>query len=271
MEAVLGGLKRKFLAGELLHHPFRATGRAGGVRRPIRQDHPARSAGQQISARRTRSSARWRHRHQHRLHRIGAGFFGGEGFILQKLEGTGVFMHSGGTIVPMTSRRGRSVDTGCLAFDDVDYDIVRVGGIKTSLFGGEGLFFASLTGRRVAPDAAVLGWPTASTPRSEAIARRQARPRRHARRPRRPDRRRPKVATLPVEVEAARRRDEPEPGADRTMDLTPSRNSYYASGERSSRPAAAPSRCRRPWKSTRGRGTSPIRPAATTKSTSSSS
>ncbi len=83
--------------------------------------------------------------------RIGAGFFGGEGFILQKLEGRGqVFAHSGGTIVPMELQPGErlKVDTGCLvAFQPtVDYDIVRVGGIKTSLFGGEGLFFAALTG-----------------------------------------------------------------------------------------------------------------------------
>jgi uncharacterized protein (TIGR00266 family) len=83
--------------------------------------------------------------------RLGAGFFGGEGFILQKLEGTGLtFLHSGGTIVPMTLTAGDrlKVDTGCLvAFDPtVDYDIIRVGGIKTSLFGGEGLFFASLVG-----------------------------------------------------------------------------------------------------------------------------
>ena len=83
--------------------------------------------------------------------RIGAGFFGGEGFILQKLEGSGLaFIHSGGTIVPMTLTAGERlrVDTGCLvAFDEtVSYDIVRVGGVKTSLFGGEGLFFAEMTG-----------------------------------------------------------------------------------------------------------------------------
>jgi uncharacterized protein (TIGR00266 family) len=83
--------------------------------------------------------------------RIGAGFFGGEGFILQKLEGNGqTFIHSGGTVVDMTLAPGEQlrVDTGCLvALDEtVTYDIVRVGGVKTSLFGGEGLFFASLTG-----------------------------------------------------------------------------------------------------------------------------
>src|SRR5947208_2997999 len=83
--------------------------------------------------------------------RLGAGFFGGEGFILQRLEGSGeVFIHSGGTIVPMDLRAGEKirVDTGCLvAFDPtVDYDIEMVGGIKTAIFGGEGLFLASMTG-----------------------------------------------------------------------------------------------------------------------------
>ena len=83
--------------------------------------------------------------------RLGAGFFGGEGFILEKLEGTGrVFIHAGGTIVEHHLAAGEKlkVDTGCLvAFDpSVDYDIERVGNIKTSLFGGEGLFFASMTG-----------------------------------------------------------------------------------------------------------------------------
>jgi uncharacterized protein (TIGR00266 family) len=83
--------------------------------------------------------------------RLGAGFFGGEGFILQRIEGSGdVFVHSGGTIIPMELGPGEQlrVDTGCLvAFDPtVDYDIQFVGGIKTAVFGGEGLFFASLTG-----------------------------------------------------------------------------------------------------------------------------
>jgi uncharacterized protein (TIGR00266 family) len=83
--------------------------------------------------------------------RLGAGFFGGEGFILQKLEGRGqLFLHSGGTILEQTLGAGErlKVDTGCLvAFEPtVDYDIQRVGGIKTSLFGGEGLFFAAMTG-----------------------------------------------------------------------------------------------------------------------------
>ncbi len=83
--------------------------------------------------------------------KLGAGFFGGEGFILQKLQGDGLaFVHAGGAIHKVTLAQGRSlrVDTGCLvAFQpSVDYDIQFVGGIKTALFGGEGLFFAKMTG-----------------------------------------------------------------------------------------------------------------------------
>jgi uncharacterized protein (TIGR00266 family) len=83
--------------------------------------------------------------------RLGAGFFGGEGFILQKLEGDGmVFFHAGGTIAEKTLAPGETlrVDTGCLAAmqPSVDFDIQYVGKIKTALFGGEGLFFARITG-----------------------------------------------------------------------------------------------------------------------------
>ncbi len=83
--------------------------------------------------------------------RLGAGFFGGEGFILQKLEGDGLaFVHAGGTIVARELKAGETlrIDTGCLvAFDSsVDYDIQMVKGVKTALFGGEGLFYAALTG-----------------------------------------------------------------------------------------------------------------------------
>lgn len=83
--------------------------------------------------------------------RLGAGFFGGEGFILQKLEGDGLaFVHAGGTIKRMQLAAGEriKVDTGCLvAFGPtVDYDIEFVGGVKNMFFGGEGLFFASLRG-----------------------------------------------------------------------------------------------------------------------------
>ena len=83
--------------------------------------------------------------------KIGVGFFGGEGFILQKLEGDGLaFVHGGGTIVKKTLIQGQvlKVDTGCLVAmtKDVKYDIQFVGGLKNTLFGGEGLFFVTLTG-----------------------------------------------------------------------------------------------------------------------------
>ena len=83
--------------------------------------------------------------------KIGVGFFGGEGFILQKLEGDGLaFVHGGGTIVKKTliPEQVLKVDTGCLVAmtKDVKYDIQFVGGLKNTLFGGEGLFFATLTG-----------------------------------------------------------------------------------------------------------------------------
>lgn len=83
--------------------------------------------------------------------KIGVGFFGGEGFILQKLEGDGLaFVHGGGTIVKKTLIPGQvlKVDTGCLVAmtKDVKYDIQFVGGLRNTLFGGEGLFFATLTG-----------------------------------------------------------------------------------------------------------------------------
>jgi uncharacterized protein (TIGR00266 family) len=83
--------------------------------------------------------------------KIGAGLFGGEGFILQRLEGEGMaFVHAGGTIIERHLSAGETlrVDTGCLvAFSiSVDYDIQFIGGFKNSLFGGEGLFLAKLTG-----------------------------------------------------------------------------------------------------------------------------
>ena len=83
--------------------------------------------------------------------RLGAGFFGGEGFILQRISGTGsAFIHAGGTLITETLGPGEvlRVDTGCLvAFDDsVSYDIQMAGSLKTSMFGGEGLFLARMTG-----------------------------------------------------------------------------------------------------------------------------
>jgi uncharacterized protein (TIGR00266 family) len=154
---LLGGLKRKFLAGESLFLTFFRSSVPNAkvafagpypgkiLRMPLQnsailcqRDSFLCAAGRiDINIEFTK--------------RLGAGFFGGEGFILQRLEGTGeVFIHSGGTIVPLELKAGEKlkVDTGCLvAFDPtVDYDIQFVGGIKTALFGGEGLFFALMTG-----------------------------------------------------------------------------------------------------------------------------
>ena len=154
---LLGGLKRKLLAGESFFITrFRANGLPGKV--AFAGPYPGKIIpldliSQQLLCQKDSflcavgdldlSIAFTR--------RIGAGFFGGEGFILQKIEGSGkLFIHSGGTIVPFTLAAGErlKVDTGCLVALDstVDYDIERVGGIKTTLFGGEGLFFAALTG-----------------------------------------------------------------------------------------------------------------------------
>ncbi len=83
--------------------------------------------------------------------KLGAGLFGGEGFILQKLTGDGLaFIHAGGTIIEKQLAAGESlrVDTGCLVgfSPSVDYDIQFIGGFKNALFGGEGLFLAKMTG-----------------------------------------------------------------------------------------------------------------------------
>jgi uncharacterized protein (TIGR00266 family) len=154
---LMAGLKRKFLAGESLFLTFfrctSATARVAFsgpypgkiIRMPLQnsailcqRDAFLCAAGNiDINVEFTK--------------RLGAGFFGGEGFILQRLEGSGeVFIHSGGTIILIELKAGEKlrVDTGCLvAFDPtVDYDIELVGGIKTALFGGEGLFLASMTG-----------------------------------------------------------------------------------------------------------------------------
>lgn len=154
---LLGGLKRKFLAGESLFITY-FKGTSAGARVAFAGPYPGKIIhiplnGQPVLCQRDAflcctgdidlSIAFTK--------RLGAGFFGGEGFILQKMEGRGeLFIHSGGTIVPFELKPGERlrVDTGCLVALDggVDYDITRVGGIKTSLFGGEGLFFASLTG-----------------------------------------------------------------------------------------------------------------------------
>lgn len=107
--------------------------------------------------------------------RLGRGLFGGEGFIMQKLEGDGMaFVHAGGTMAKKVLQPGEilRVDTGCIVgfTQDVDYDIEFVGGIKNSIFGGEGLFFAKLQGQGTVyiqslPFSRLAGRVLASAPR----------------------------------------------------------------------------------------------------------
>jgi uncharacterized protein (TIGR00266 family) len=83
--------------------------------------------------------------------KLGRGLFGGEGFIMQKIEGDGMaFVHTGGTLAKKELAAGEvlKVDTGCIVgfTKDIDYDIEFIGGIKNSIFGGEGLFYATLRG-----------------------------------------------------------------------------------------------------------------------------
>lgn len=87
--------------------------------------------------------------------KLGRGLFGGEGFIMQKLEGDGMaFVHAGGTLARRELAVGEvlKVDTGCIVgfTKDIDYDIEFVGGIKNTIFGGEGVFFATLRGPGIA-------------------------------------------------------------------------------------------------------------------------
>ena len=87
----------------------------------------------------------------HFQQRILTGLFGGEGFIMQRLDGDGwVFVQMGGTVIERELAAGEElhVDTGCVAAftPSVDFDLIRAGGVRSSLFGGEGLFFARLTG-----------------------------------------------------------------------------------------------------------------------------
>lgn len=82
--------------------------------------------------------------------KLGSGLFGGEGFILQKLQGDGMaFIHAGGTIIQrQLNNETLRVDTGCIVgFEStVNYDIERAGGLKSMIFGGEGIFLATLSG-----------------------------------------------------------------------------------------------------------------------------
>ena len=155
-DKILGALKRKLMGESLFLTYFHAAspGEVG-----FAGDYPGRiqalslAAGQTIMVQResflcAQSSVTLNIAFTKRL---GAGFFGGEGFILEKLTGPGTaFIHAGGDHIEFTLGPGESlqVDTGCIvAFEEsVDYDIQYVGGIKRALFGGEGLFLATLTG-----------------------------------------------------------------------------------------------------------------------------
>ncbi|MDX2152009.1 MAG: TIGR00266 family protein [Bryobacteraceae bacterium] len=155
-EKLWGAVKRK-LMGESLFLTYFRTRAAGEVgfagNYPGRVQHFHLAAGQSILVQRdsflfaqstvTLNIAL--------VKKLGAGFFGGEGFILEKLTGPGdVFIHGGGDFVEFNLGPGEAlqVDTGCIvAFDEsVSYDIQFVGGIKTAIFGGEGLFLATLNG-----------------------------------------------------------------------------------------------------------------------------
>ena len=116
--------------------------------------------------------------------RLGAGFFGGEGFIMQRLQGDGLaFVHAGGTLYERVLAPGEAlrVDTGCIvAFQPtVDYDIQYVGSVKTAFFGGEGLFFATLRGPgkiwlQSLPFSRLAGRIVAAAPQSGAVGARKA-------------------------------------------------------------------------------------------------
>ena len=155
-EKIWGAVKRKLMGESLFMTYFRSStpgevGFAGSY--PGRVQAFDLKAGQSIFVQRdafvvAQSSATL---NIALVKRLGAGFFGGEGFILEQLTGPGtVFIHAGGDFVEFTLAAGESmqVDTGCIvAFEEtVHYDIQLAGGIRTAIFGGEGLFLATLTG-----------------------------------------------------------------------------------------------------------------------------
>jgi len=155
-EKIWGALKRKLMGESLFLTYFRSStlgevGFAGSY--PGRIQAFELAAGQSVMVQRdsflvAQSTAQLNIAF---VKKLGAGFFGGEGFILEKITGPGVvFIHAGGDFVEFTLAAGETlqVDTGSIvAFDEgVNYDIQFVGGIKTALFGGEGLFLATLTG-----------------------------------------------------------------------------------------------------------------------------
>ena len=155
-DKIWGAVKRKLMGESLFMTYFRAStdgevGFAGGY--PGRIQVFELAAGQSVMVQRdgflfAQTSVQL---NVALVKKLGAGFFGGEGFILERLTGPGtVFVHGGGDFVEFTLKPAEvlQVDTGCLvAFDEgVDYDIQLAGGIRTAIFGGEGLFLATLTG-----------------------------------------------------------------------------------------------------------------------------
>jgi uncharacterized protein (TIGR00266 family) len=155
-EKLMGALRRKLTGESLFFTYFRSSGPgevgfAGAY--PGKVEPFALAPGQSIVAQRdtflcAQTSVTFGIAF---VRRLGAGLFGGEGFILEKFTGPGiVFLHAGGDVVEFNLAPGESIqiDSGCIvAFDEsVSYDIQFAGGIKTALFGGEGLFLANMTG-----------------------------------------------------------------------------------------------------------------------------
>jgi uncharacterized protein (TIGR00266 family) len=156
-QKLIGALRRKAAGESLFLTYFRAVGAEGEV--GFAGSYPGRvqvfdlAAGQSVLAQRdafvcAQTTVKLGVAF---VKKLGAGFFGGEGFILEKLTGPGLaFIHAGGDFVEFNLRPGETlhVDTGCIvAFEEsVSYDIQFVGGVKTALFGGEGMFLAALTG-----------------------------------------------------------------------------------------------------------------------------
>src|SRR3954471_622019 len=154
---VMKGLMRKFLAGEsMFMSVFRCTTATGqlALANPIAgKIIPIELRGNTILAERNAYLAAIGNVDLSVAFtkRFGAGLFGGEGFILQKISGQGlVFLHAGGNMVEFNLAPGERlrVDTGCIVSmaETVSYDIQFVGGFRNALFGGEGLFYATLTG-----------------------------------------------------------------------------------------------------------------------------
>jgi uncharacterized protein (TIGR00266 family) len=176
-EKLLGAFKRTMMGESLFLTYFRSNG-PGEV--GFAGSYPGRiqpfdlAAGQSVLVQRdsflvAQSSAQL---NIALVKKLGVGFFGGEGFILEKLTGPGtVFIHGGGDFIDFTLAAGETlqVDTGCLvAFDEsVEYDIQLAGGIRTALFGGEGFFLATLRG----PGRVIVQSMTLSKLRSELAPR----------------------------------------------------------------------------------------------------